>query len=100
MDRVAAPGIAVAHASILDAGGSKDAVLALFPVYRLIAWSRDNDRVGMDRQIEGQKQEQAKNHAEVVALKEKWKADQAAERERATQAARARARRPAAGVAR
>ncbi len=81
---------ALAHAEIVD-DQLEDAVLALFPVYRLIAWSRDNDRIGVEGEIEDRKAEQAKNHAEVVALDEKWKADQAAERERAAQAARARA---------
>ncbi len=66
-------------------------MLALFPVYRLIAWARDNDHVGIERKIEGLQQEQARAHAEVVALDEKWKAEQAAERERAAQAARTRA---------
>jgi hypothetical protein len=83
-------GTATPHAEILGEQ-LEDAVLALFPVYRLIAWSRDNDHIGIDREIEGRKQEQARAHAEVVALDEKWKADQARERERAAEAARARA---------
>ncbi len=81
---------ALAHAEIVD-DQLEDAVLALFPVYRLIAWSRDNDRIGVEGEIEDRKAEQAKTHAEVVALDEKWKAEQAAERERAALAARARA---------
>jgi hypothetical protein len=88
--------VAVEHAATLD-DQLEDAVLALFPLYRLIAWSPDNDRIGVDRAIEGQKQEQARAHAEVVALDEKWKAEQAAERERAAQAARARAEESGAG---
>ena len=87
---------ALEHAEILGEQ-LEDAVLALFPVYRLIAWSRDNDHAGIDREIEGLNREQARAHAEVVALEEKWKAEQAAERERATQAARARAEEAGAG---
>ncbi len=87
---------ALAHAEILDEQ-LEDAVLALFPVYRLIAWSRDNDHIGIEREIAGLQKEQARAHAEVVALDEKWKAEQAAERERATQAARARAEEAGAG---
>lgn len=87
---------AVAHAEILGEQ-LEDAVLALFPVYRLIAWSRDNDHIGIEREIAGLQKEQARAHAEVVALDEKWKAEQAAERERATQAARARAEEAGAG---
>lgn len=87
---------AAEHAEILDEQLA-DAVLALLPVYRLIAWSRDNDHVGIERAIEGLQKEQARAHAEVVALDEKWRAEQAAERERATQAARARAEEAGAG---
>jgi hypothetical protein len=87
---------AAEHASILGEQ-LEDAVLALFPVYRLIAWSRDNDHLGIEREIAGLQKEQARAHAEVVALDEKWKAEQAAERERATQAARARAEEAGAG---
>jgi hypothetical protein len=87
---------ALAHADILDEQ-LEDAVLALFPVYQLIAWSRDNDHVGIERELEGLQREQARAHAEVVALDEKWKAEQAAERERATLAARARAEEAGAG---
>ncbi len=68
-----------------------DAVLALLPVYQLIAWSRDNDHVGIDRAIEGLQEAQAKVHAEATARGEKWKAEQAEARERAAVSARARA---------
>ena len=87
---------ALAHAEIIDEQ-LEDAALALFPVYRLIAWSRDNDRIGVDGVIEDRKAEQARSHAEAVARDERWKAEQAAERERATQAARARAEEAGAG---
>lgn len=82
--------VALEHAEVVSEQ-LDDAVLALLPVYRLIAWSRDNDHIGIERTIEGLHEEQARAHAEVVALDEKWKAEQAAQRERATQAARARA---------
>ena len=82
--------VALEHAEVVGEQ-LDDAVLALLPVYRLIAWSRDNDHIGIDRTIEGLHEAQAKTHAEVLALDEQWKAEQAAERERATQAARARA---------
>ncbi|MFO0588654.1 MAG: hypothetical protein U0441_13980 [Polyangiaceae bacterium] len=87
---------ALSHAEIIDEQ-LEDAALALFPVYRLIAWSRDNDRIGVDGVIEDRKAEQARSHAEAVARDERWKAEQAAERERATQAARARAEEAGAG---
>jgi len=88
--------IALEHAAILDEQ-LEDAVLALFPVYRLIAWSRDNDHIGIEHEIEGLQREHARTHAEVVALEEKWKADKAAAREQAAQAARARAEEAGAG---
>ncbi|MBK8259694.1 MAG: hypothetical protein IPK82_44430 [Polyangiaceae bacterium] len=75
----------------------EDATLALFPVYRLIAWSHDNDHVGIDRKMEGFHKEQEAAHAAALAAGEKWKAEQAAERERAALAARARAEESGAG---
>lgn len=80
---------ALEHADILDEQ-LEDALMALAPIYRLVAWSRDSDRLGLDRRLEGIEQERARNHAELEAQNERWKAEQAAARERSMEQARAR----------
>src|SRR5262249_29469777 len=44
--------LAVEHAAILDEQ-LEDAALALAPIYRLVAWSQDNDHIALDRRLEG-----------------------------------------------
>lgn len=68
----------------------EDALLSLAPIYQLVSWSRQNDRIALDRRLEGIEQQRARTHAEVEAQTEKWRAEQAAARERSQSEARAR----------
>lgn len=68
----------------------EDAIIALTPIYELVAWSRKNDHIALDRRLEGMERERAKTHAEMTAQNEKWRADQEAQREKALAEARAR----------
>ncbi|WP_437958194.1 hypothetical protein WME76_00100 [Sorangium sp. So ce119] len=77
------------HADILDEQ-LEDALVALAPIYRLVAWSRENDRIALDRKLEGIEQERARAHAELEAENERWRSEQARARERSMEQARAR----------
>lgn len=68
----------------------EDALIALAPIYVLVSWSRQNDHISLDRRLEGIERERARTHAEVEAQTEKWRAEQAAARERSLSEARAR----------
>ena len=80
---------AIEHAEILD-DQLEDALIALAPIYRLVAWSRDNDHAGLDQRRQEDAAERAKAHAEAEAQTEKWRAEQAEARRRSTEEARAR----------
>jgi hypothetical protein len=80
---------AVEHSALLDEQ-LEDAIVALGPVYQLIAWSRGNDHVALDRRIESAEQERARAHAEVEAQTERWRAEQEEARRRSQAEARAR----------
>ncbi|XXX77164.1 hypothetical protein WMF30_00100 [Sorangium sp. So ce134] len=80
---------AIEHADILDEQ-LEDALVALAPIYRLVAWSRENDRIALDRKLEGIEQERARAHAELEAENERWRSEQARARERSMEQARAR----------
>lgn len=82
-------GTAIEHTDILDEQ-LEDALVALAPIYRLVAWSRENDHVALDRKLEGIEQERARAHAEIEAENERWRIEQAAARERSMEQARAR----------
>jgi hypothetical protein len=69
----------------------EDAIVALAPIYRLIAWSRENDRIALDRRIESAEQERARAHALAEAQTERWRTEQAEARRSAAEQARARA---------
>ncbi|MDI1446470.1 hypothetical protein [Polyangium sp. 6x1] len=81
--------VALEHASILDEQ-LEDALLALAPIYTLVAWSRQNDHIALDRRLAGIERERARTHAEVSAQTEKWQAEQAAAREKSLAEAKAR----------
>ena len=81
---------ALSHAEILDEQ-LEDALVALAPVYRLVAWSRENDRVALDRRLEGVEQERARAHAEAHAETERWRIEQEESRRRSQEQALARA---------
>jgi hypothetical protein len=80
---------ATEHADILDEQ-LEDALVALAPIYRLVAWSRENDHVALDRKLEGIEQERARALAQLEAENERWRSEQAAARERSMEQARAR----------
>jgi hypothetical protein len=80
---------ALEHVDILDEQ-LEDALVALAPIYRLVAWSRENDHIALDRRLERVERERAQTHAEVEAETERWRAEREAERERSLEQARAR----------
>lgn len=81
--------VAIEHAETIDEQ-LEDALLALAPIYTLVAWSRQNDHIALDRRLEGIERERARTHAEASAQTEKWQAEQAAARERSLAEAKAR----------
>jgi len=81
---------ALSHAEILDEQ-LEDALVALAPIYRLVAWSRENDRIALDRRLEGAEQERARAHAEAYAETERWRVEQEESRRRSQEQALARA---------
>ena len=81
---------AAAHADILDEQ-LEDAIVALAPIYRLIAWSRENDRIALDRRMESVVEERARVHAAAEARTERWRVEQAEARQKAAEQARPRA---------
>ena len=81
---------ALEHAAILDEQ-LEDALVALAPIYRLVAWSRDNDRIALDSRLEGAEKERAQAHAAAYAETERWRAEQEEARRRSQEQALARA---------
>jgi hypothetical protein len=80
---------AIEHSEIMGEQ-LEDALVALAPIYRLVAWSKGNDHIALERRLEGMEQERARAHAQVMAENEKWLAERALERERSIEQARAR----------
>lgn len=94
---------ALDHADILEEQ-LEDALAALGPIYKLVAWSPENDQIAVGQRISGLEQERARTHAETTAQFERWQAEQEAQRERSRVIAQARSaeekerlRRPAPG---
>ncbi|MEO7330056.1 MAG: hypothetical protein ABI193_15885, partial [Minicystis sp.] len=81
---------ALAHAETLG-DQLEDALVALGPIYKLVAWSRDNDRIALDRRLEGAEKERARAHAEAHAETERWRVEQEESRRRSQEQALARA---------
>jgi sRNA-binding protein len=81
--------IALEHAAILEEQ-LEDALVALGPIYKLVAWSRDNDNIALDQQIAGVEAERARAHEEAEAKTATWRT----ERERKLEEVRARAEPP------
>ena len=77
------------HADILDEQ-LEDAIIALAPIYRLVAWSRENDHIALDRRMESVVEERARAHAAAEAKTERWRAEQAEARQKAAEQARPR----------
>jgi regulator of protease activity HflC (stomatin/prohibitin superfamily) len=80
---------AIEHSALLDEQ-LEDAIIALAPIYKLVAWSRENDHVALDRRIQSIEEERQRAHAEAEAQTEKWRAEQAEARRRSQEEARAR----------
>lgn len=80
---------ALLHAETLGAQ-LEDALVALGPLYKLVAWSRDNDRIALDRRLAGVEQARARTHAEVEAQNERWLREQSEARQRSLEQAAAR----------
>jgi hypothetical protein len=81
--------VALEHAEILDEQ-LEDALVALAPIYKLVAWSRQNDHIALDRRLEGIERERERAHAEAEAQTEKWRAEKAEAQKRSMELARAR----------
>jgi hypothetical protein len=80
---------AEAHSALLDEQ-LEDAIVALAPIYRLVAWSRENDRISLDRRLATAETERARVHGEVMAQNERWLAEQQEARRRSEEQARTR----------
>jgi hypothetical protein len=80
---------AVDHADILDEQ-LEDAIIALAPIYRVVAWSRENDHIALDRRMESVVEERARAHAAAEARTERWRVEQAEARQKAATLARPR----------
>jgi hypothetical protein len=80
---------AAEHAAILDEQ-LEDAIIALAPIYHLVAWSRENDHIALDRRMESVEQERARAHAAAEAQTERWRVEQAEARQKAAEQARPR----------
>lgn len=78
---------ALEHAEILD-DQLEDAIIALAPIYKLVAWSRDNDHIALDRRLEGVLQERARTHAAAEAQTERWRSEQEEARRRSFEQAK------------
>jgi hypothetical protein len=81
---------AIEHSALLDEQ-LEDALIALAPIYKLVAWSRQNDHLALDRRIQSIEEERQRAHAEAEAQTEKWRAEQAEARRKSQEEARARA---------
>ncbi len=74
--------VAVTHSAVLDEQ-LEDAIVALGPVFKLIAWAPDNDLLVLGRELEAAKKDRARAHAEAERERTAWEAKQARDRRRA-----------------
>lgn len=72
---------------------------ALLPVYRLVAWSHDNDLVSIEREIEAVHRERQAHIDETAAREAAWKAQHEAEIQKRREAAAVEARERVASLA-
>lgn len=72
---------------------------ALLPVYRLVAWSHDNDLVSIEREIEAAHRERQAHIDETAAREAAWKAQHEAEIQKRREAAAVEARERVASLA-
>ncbi len=71
--------LALEHADVLD-DQLGDALVALGPAYKLLAWAADNDRIGLEREWELARVERAKAHDEAERDRVAWEARREEER--------------------
>lgn len=64
---------AVAHSELLDEQ-LEDAIVALGPVFKLVAWSRENDLLVLDREWAEAKAERARAHEQAERDQAEWEA--------------------------
>lgn len=82
--------VAIAHSDLL-VEQLEDAIVALGPIQKIIAWAPDNDLVDLGRDVEATKAHRAKAHDEAERDRAQWQA----KRERIGQEERARGRKRA-----
>jgi hypothetical protein len=70
--------VAVTHSAVLD-DQLEDAIVALGPIYKLIAWAPDNDLIVLGRAVEEAKAHAARAHEEAVKDRADWEARRARE---------------------
>jgi hypothetical protein len=89
--------VAIAHSEILD-DQLEDAIVALGPVHKLVAWSKDDDLLVLDREVEAAKAERERAHEEAEQSRAEWESRREGERrarkERDTQQGKDELRRP------
>ena len=67
--------VAVTHSSVLDEQ-LEDAIIALGPVFKLIAWAPDNDLLVLGREVEAARNDRLRAHAEAERERTEWEAQQ------------------------
>jgi hypothetical protein len=73
--------LAITHAEIL-ATQLEDAIVALGPLFKLIAWAKDNDLVVLDREWDAARAETARAHEEAERDRAEWEARRERQRRR------------------
>lgn len=71
--------VAISHSAIMSEQLA-DALVALAPIYKLVAWSRDNDLIALDKRFERAEEDRRRAHAEAEAEVTRWRAEQEASR--------------------
>jgi hypothetical protein len=71
--------VAIAHSELLDEQ-LEDAIVALGPVYKLVAWAKDNDLLVLDREWAAAKADRARVHEEAERERAQWEARREGER--------------------
>src|SRR5208282_6426864 len=79
--------VAVTHAELL-VDQLEDAIVALGPIQKIIAWAPDNDLIDLGSEVEAAKADRARVHEEAERGRAEWQA----RRDRAEQEERARGR--------
>jgi len=83
--------VVLAHADLLDEQLG-DAIVALGPLYKLVAWAPDNDLAVIDRERDEARAERARVHEEAEHDRAEWEARREGERRTAKERPRAKRR--------